>query len=108
MPGKIRDLIRASTGEGFGQVPKNSGIRASTEKWWNPGEYRKRVKFRRVPEKGPGEYRRRVRESTGEGFERVPKMGKIRASTGEGSERVPENGGIRVIELEHDAEEPPN
>ena len=53
MPGKIRDLIRASTGEGFGQVPKNSGIQASTEKWWNPGEYRKRVKFGRVPERLP-------------------------------------------------------
>ena len=30
MPGKVRDLIRASTGEGFGQVPKNGGIRTST------------------------------------------------------------------------------
>ena len=32
MLGKIRDLIQASTGEGFGQVPKNGGIRASTRK----------------------------------------------------------------------------
>ena len=30
MPGKIRELIRASTREGFGQVPKNGGIREST------------------------------------------------------------------------------
>ena len=88
MSGKIRDLIPASTGEGFRQVPKNSGIRASTEKWWNPGEYRKRVKSGRVPEKGPGEYRRRFRASTEEGFEQVPK--KLRTSTGEGFGRVPE------------------
>ena len=32
MPGKIRDLIRAITGEGFGQVLKNGGIRVSTGK----------------------------------------------------------------------------
>ena len=105
MPGKIRDLIRASTGEGFGQVPKNSGIQASTEKWWNPGEYRKRVKFGRVPENGPGEYRRKLRASTGEGFGQVLKklrastregfgrvLEKLWASTGEGSGRVPEKG----------------
>ncbi|RVW85469.1 hypothetical protein CK203_044041 [Vitis vinifera] len=71
MPGKIRDLIRASTGEGFGQVPKNSGIRASTE---NGGirASTETVKFGRVPEKGPGrvpekvpgKYRRRVQAST--------------------------------------------
>ena len=79
MRGKIRDLIRASTGEGFGQVPKNSGIRASTEKWWNPGEYQKRVKFGLVPEKGPGKYRRKVRAST----EKAPGeyWRRVRAST---------------------------
>ena len=32
MPGKIGDLIRVSTGEGYGKVPKNGGIRASTGK----------------------------------------------------------------------------
>ena len=30
MSGKIRDPIRASIGEGSGQVPKKGGIRAST------------------------------------------------------------------------------
>ena len=32
MPGKIRDLIQASTVEGSGRVSENNGIRASTGK----------------------------------------------------------------------------
>ena len=58
MPGKIRDLIRASTGEGFGQVPKK--LRASTVEG-----------FGQVPKK--------LRASTGEGSGRVPENGGIRA-----------------------------
>ena len=49
MSGKIRDLIRASTGEGFGQVPEKVS-----------GKYRKMVEFWQVPKKGPGEYRKMV------------------------------------------------
>ena len=50
MPGKIRDLIRASTGEGFEQVLKNGGIRASTGK--GLGQVPKNGGIRASTEKG--------------------------------------------------------
>ena len=62
-------------------------IRASTEEWWNSGEYRRRVQA--STEKAPGEYWRRVWASTEEGSGQVPEKGsgKYRKSSG----RVPES-----------------
>ena len=75
--------IRASTGEGFGQVPKK--LRASIREGSGrvpekvSGKYRK--SSGRVPEKGSGKYRKMVE------FGQIPKKG---------------------IELGRDAEEPAN
>ena len=59
--------IRANTGKRLnlfkyrktiGRVPKNSRISVSTEKWWNPGEYREKVESGRVPKNCPTCYKK--------------------------------------------------
>ena len=42
------------------RVPENDRICMSTEKWWNPGEYREKVESVRVSKNCLGEYRKRV------------------------------------------------
>ena len=59
--------IRARTEKLFGRVPKNGRISVSTGKWYNPGEYRKKVESVQGPKKL---------------FGRVPKNCTISMSTG--------------------------
>ena len=56
--GQVQKKLRASIGEGSGQVPKNGGIQASIEEG-----------SERVPEKGSGKYRKMVE------FGQIPKKG---------------------------------
>ena len=74
VPGKGR--IRATIEKLSGRVSEKGRIGVSTENWYNPDEYLKKVESMRVPKNCPDEYRKRV-ESV-----RVPKNGRIRASTG--------------------------
>ena len=74
VPGKGR--IRASVKKFSRRVPENGRISVSTEKWYHPSHYRKKVESVRVSKKCLGEYQKMV-ESVG-----VPKNGIIRDSTG--------------------------
>ena len=47
VPGKVS--IRASTEKLSGRVWEEGTISVSTEKWYNPGEYREKVASVRVP-----------------------------------------------------------
>ena len=87
--GKSR--IRASTQKHSERVSKNCRICVSTEKWWNPCEYRKMVESGRVPGKGrlrartkncPHKYQKTLQSVW------VPENGRIR--------RVPGKGRIRA------------
>ena len=46
VPGKAR--IRASIEKLYRRIPENGRICVSTEKWWNPTEYREKVESLRV------------------------------------------------------------
>ena len=52
--------IRVSTEKLSRRVPKNGRIGVSTEKLLNPGEYREKVEYVRVPENCPDEYRKMI------------------------------------------------
>ena len=73
VPGKGR--ICSSTEKLSRRLPKNVTISVSNGKCWNPGEYREKVEFIRVPKNCPDEYRKIVESVL------VPENGKIRAST---------------------------
>ena len=86
IPASIEKLSR--------RVPKKGRIYVSTEKWWNPSEYREKVESLQVSKKFPAnpgkgsnicEYRKKVESR------RVPGKGRIRASIEKLSRPVPEN-----------------
>ena len=58
VPGKGR--IRTSIGNLVGRVPEKGPISVSTEKLWNPSEYREKVESVRASQNSLGEYRKRV------------------------------------------------
>ena len=70
--GRIRESIEKLSL----RVPEKGRICVSTEKWWNPGEYRENVESLRVSKNRLREYRKMVESLL------VPKNGGIRASTG--------------------------
>ena len=73
VPAKVR--FRASIENLSQRVPEKGRISVSTEKWWNPGEYREKVDSVRVSKNCPDEYQKRFESVC------VPKNGRIRAST---------------------------
>ena len=94
-PGKAK--IRAGTEKLSRRVSKMGRICVSTEKWWNPGEYRKMAESLRVSKTVPTstgkgsnlcEYRK-IMESG-----RVPEKNRILASIEKLSRQVPKNGRI--------------
>ena len=68
--------FRASTKKLSGQVLDKDRMSISNQKWLNPGEYREKVEYVRVPKNCPDEYLSRVESVS------VPRNGRIRASTG--------------------------
>ena len=68
--------IRASTEKLFERVPKNGKIRVSTEKWTDSDEYREMVESVRVLKNCPNQYRKKVESGS------VSKNDRIQASTG--------------------------
>ena len=97
VPGKGR--IIASIEKLSRRVLKKGQIYESSEKRWNPGDYREKVEFVRVSKNCPNDYRKNV-ESVW-----LPKNGRIQASTGKNkirasieklSRRVMEKGRICV------------
>ena len=56
--GKCR--MRASIEKVSRRVPEKGRICVSTEKWYNPGEYRENVEYVRVSKKCPDEHRKMV------------------------------------------------
>ena len=58
VPGKNR--IAASIEKLSGRVPEKGRICVTTQKWWNPGEYRDKVESLRVSKNCPDEYRKMV------------------------------------------------
>ena len=72
------------------RVPEKGRICVSTEKWWNPGEYREKLESIRVSKNFPGEYQKMVKSN------RVPGKGRIPASIEKLSRGVPKKGRIYV------------
>ena len=87
------DSVRVST-NCPGEYRKMGGICVSTEKLWNPGEYREMLDFVRVSKNCPGEYGSEFRKMVQSG--RGPRNGRFRASLEKLSWRVRENGRIYV------------
>ena len=91
--------IRATFEKLSERVSENGRISVSTGKWWNLGEYRKKVESVPLLKNCPDEFRKRVNQCENRKMVesgRVPRKGRIRATIEKHSGRVSEEGRISV------------